>query len=105
MTVKGTSTAAVSTLGRMVEIRYFAAARAARGVAYEEHPATGTLADLLDEVSGRHTAVTTGGMDLAGVFDRCSFLVDGRTVTRRDAATTTLDSVTRVDVLPPFAGG
>ncbi|MEY8566126.1 MoaD/ThiS family protein [Corynebacterium sp.] len=89
----------------MVEIRYFAAARAARGVAGEEHPAAGTLGDLLDELGERHTGTTAGGMSLAGIFERCSFLVDGRTVTRQDAASTPLDGVGRVDVLPPFAGG
>jgi molybdopterin synthase sulfur carrier subunit len=89
----------------MVEIRYFAAARAARGTAGEEVPADGTLADLLDDLGRRHTGATAGGMTLAGIFDRCSFLVDGRTVTRPDAATASLDGVERVDVLPPFAGG
>ncbi|MDN6439822.1 MoaD/ThiS family protein [Corynebacterium nuruki] len=92
----------------MVEIHYFAAARAARGVAEErlgDAQATGTLAALLDTLGARHTDETAGGMTLAGVFDRCSFLVDGRTVTRADAATVDLGTVTRVDVLPPFAGG
>lgn len=89
----------------MVEIRYFAAARAARGAAREDVPAAGTLADLLDDLGGRHTETTAGGMTLAGIFGRCSFLVDGRTVTLPDASATSLDGVGRVDVLPPFAGG
>lgn len=93
----------------MVEIRYFAAARAARGAAHEVVPADSTiadtLADLLDDLGTRHTDTTAGGMTLAGIFDRCSFLVDGRTVTRPDASETPLTGVGRVDVLPPFAGG
>ncbi len=44
-------------------------------------------------------------MTLARIFDRCSFLVDGRTVTRADAPTVDLGTVGRVDILPPFAGG
>lgn len=89
----------------MVEIHYFAAARAARGVPQEDADASGTLADLLDTLGATHTATTAGGMTLAQIFDRCSFLVDGRTVTRPDTPTVDLSTVTRVDVLPPFAGG
>ena len=89
----------------MVEIHYFAAARAARGVPQENADASGSLADLLDTLGGQHTGTTAGGMTLAQIFDRCSFLVDGRTVTRSDATTVDLGAVGRVDVLPPFAGG
>ncbi|AGP31563.1 MoaD/ThiS family protein [Corynebacterium terpenotabidum] len=89
----------------MVEIRYFAAARAARGVPQETVDAPATLATLLDDLGARHTDLTAGGMTLAQIFDRCSFLVDGRSVTRPDADAVDLDAVTRVDVLPPFAGG
>jgi molybdopterin synthase sulfur carrier subunit len=89
----------------MVEIHYFAAARAARGVPQESADGDGTLAALLDTLGDAHTDRTAGGMTLAEVFDRCSFLVDGRTVTRPDAPTVDLTTVTRVDVLPPFAGG
>lgn len=90
----------------MVEIHYFAAARAARGVAQETLPDPGsTLADLLGSLGSAHTDTTAGGMTLAEVFGRCSFLVDGRTVTHPEATATALDGVQRVDVLPPFAGG
>lgn len=89
----------------MLEIHYFAAARAARGVAHESVPSGGDLASLLDGLAGRHTAQTAGGMSLSQVFERCSFLVDGRSVSREDAPSTSLDGVGRVDVLPPFAGG
>lgn len=89
----------------MVEIHYFAAARAARGVPQENVEETSTLSDLLDTLGEQHTETTAGGMTLAQIFDRCSFLVDGRTVTRPDATTVDLSAVQRVDVLPPFAGG
>lgn len=92
----------------MVDIHYFAAARAARGVPQESvdgPTASGTLDDLLDDLGAAHTDVTAGGMTLAQIFGRCSFLVDGHTVTRSDAATVDMGSVVRVDVLPPFAGG
>ena len=89
----------------MVEIHYFAAARAARGVPQENADASGTLSDLLGTLGIIHTETTAGGMTLAQIFDRCSFLVDGRTVTRSDATTVGLSAVRRVDVLPPFAGG
>lgn len=89
----------------MVEIHYFAAARAARGVPQENVEDNGTLADLLDTLGTTHTETTAGGMTLAQIFDRCSFLIDGRTVTAQDATTVDLSPVQRVDVLPPFAGG
>lgn len=92
----------------MVEIRYFAAARAARGVAREELDGAAvpaTLAELLDILGATHTGATAGGMTLGQIFERCSFLVDGRTVTRDAAASVDLGKVARVDVLPPFAGG
>lgn len=89
----------------MLEIHYFAAARAARGVAQETLKPERDLASLLEVLGSRHTGLTAGGMSLSQVFERCSFLVDGRSVAREDAATTSLDAVSRVDVLPPFAGG
>jgi molybdopterin synthase sulfur carrier subunit len=92
----------------MVEIHYFAAARAARGVPQEnveDSNVPATLADLLDALGTTHTETTAGGMTLAQIFDRCSFLVDGRTVTAQDAPTVDLSAVQRIDVLPPFAGG
>lgn len=89
----------------MVEIHYFAAARAARGVPQENVEDNGTLADLLDTLGTTHTETTAGGTTLAQIFDRCSFLIDGRTVTAQDATTVDLSTVQRVDVLPPFAGG
>ena len=78
-----------------MDIHYFAAARAARGLAHERITTTAaTLAELVDEL-GRL------GLSLAQVLSRCSFLVDGR----HADMDTAISAAERVDVLPPFAGG
>ncbi|MBD8029934.1 MoaD/ThiS family protein [Corynebacterium gallinarum] len=85
-----------------MEIHYFAAARAARGVDREGvDKQEGTLGDLLADLGREHTDTTAAGMTLAQVFDRCTFLIDGRSA----QPDTTLVGASRVDVLPPFAGG
>lgn len=82
----------------MTTLRYWAAARAAAGVA-EEPTAAATLAAALDEARARHDA------RFATVLQRCSFVVDGDPVGGRDHATVGLREGGLVDVLPPFAGG
>ena len=85
-----------------MEIHYFAAARAAAGTDRQVvAPRTGTLDELLDELAGTNSGATQAGMTLGEVFDRCTFLVDGRNSPRE----TVLAGARRVDVLPPFAGG
>ena len=83
-----------------VEIHYFAAARAAAGVERESVTAA-TLGELLDDRAAHHRGTTDAGMSLGEIFDRCTFLVDGRN-SGRD---TPPAGAARVDVLPPFAGG
>lgn len=79
-------------------IRYWAAAKAAAGVA--EEPFTETvLADVLAGAVGRH------GEALAHVVRRSSFLVDGVAVGSRDRGGVELAEGAVVEVLPPFAGG
>ena len=80
-----------------VNVRYFAAARAAAGLEQETVAvASGaTVTDLLAELRTRD-------QKLAIVLDRCSFLCDGVAV--RDPGKT-LETNQTVDVLPPFAGG
>jgi len=80
-----------------VNVRYFAAARAAAGVETETLGISQgtTIADLVDQLSDR-------GPRLATVLARCSFLCDGIAVRDR---TEPLKSWQTVDVLPPFAGG
>jgi len=79
----------------VVTVRYFAAARAAAGVA-EERTESETLAVLVARLSEER------GPGLAKVLGAASFLVDGLVWHDRDAA---LPADATVDVLPPFAGG
>lgn len=82
----------------MTTLRYWAAARAAAGVA-EEQTSAATLAEALllarsvrDDRFGR-------------VLGVCSFVVDGDPVGSREHAEVPLTAGSLVDVLPPFAGG
>jgi len=81
-----------------VTVRYWAAARAAAGVAEEPYDAV-TLAEALDAVRARHPG------ELARVLRRCSFLIDGDPVGTRGHETVRLADGGTVEVLPPFAGG
>lgn len=90
----------------MLEVYYFAAARAAAGVTQEFVSAQATLGELAHALEAKHTGTTEAGMSFADVLARCSFLVDGQGVgTLADASSTSLNGAARVDVLPPFAGG
>jgi molybdopterin synthase sulfur carrier subunit len=75
-------------------LRYWAAAKAAAGVAEEPYDAV-TLQDAVDAAGAAH------GPELARVLSRCTFLLDGRQVARGAA----LPEGAEVEVLPPFAGG
>ncbi|MET8470371.1 MoaD/ThiS family protein [Streptomyces sp. NPDC006422] len=79
-------------------IRYWAAAKAAAGVAEEPYDAE-NLAVALDAVRARHSA------ELVRVLQRSSFLVDGDPVGTRGHETVRLAEGGTVEVLPPFAGG
>ncbi|MFC0602741.1 MoaD/ThiS family protein [Streptomyces palmae] len=81
-------------------MRYWAAAKAAAGTA-EEPYAAATLAQALDAAREAHAARP----EFARVLLRCSFLVDGEPVGRRDHTTVPLTEGGTVEVLPPFAGG
>lgn len=80
-----------------VNIRYFAAARAAAGMEEETLAILdGTsVTDLVEQLSARNP-------NLATVLERCSFLCDGIAVRNRAEPLRTNQTV---DVLPPFAGG
>ncbi|WP_290218778.1 MoaD/ThiS family protein [Corynebacterium atrinae] len=85
-----------------MEIRYFAAARAAAGTAVETvDTVPDTLGELLDARASALTGTTDAGTTLRDVLAHCTFLIDGRSSPR----STPLAGVQRVDVLPPFAGG
>jgi molybdopterin converting factor small subunit len=79
----------------MLEVRYFAGARAAAGRSSEQIAAD-SLDDLASILAERH------GERLAMVLKAASFLVDGLACHDRQAA---LPAGATVDVLPPFAGG
>jgi molybdopterin synthase sulfur carrier subunit len=79
-------------------IRYWAAAKAAAGVAEEPYTA-GTLAEALESARALHPG------ELGRVLLRCSFLVDGDPVGKRGHETVRLAEGGTVEVLPPFAGG
>jgi len=79
-------------------IRYWAAAKAAAGVAEEPYDGI-TLADALDAARTRHPE------RLPQVLERCSFIVDGVPVGARAHDAVALHDGGVVEVLPPFAGG
>jgi molybdopterin converting factor small subunit len=79
----------------MLEVRYFAGARAAAGRSSEQIAAE-SLEELTVVLTERH------GERLAMVLKAASFLVDGLACHDRQAA---LPAGATVDVLPPFAGG
>ncbi len=83
-----------------VTVRYWAAARAAAGIA-EEQVSAGTLAELLDEIHRRHRDRDR----FDDVIEMCSILVGETPVGARDPAEVVLPRGVSVEFLPPFAGG
>ena len=81
--------------------RYWAAAKAAVGLAEETFPTELDLGALLDAVRARHGADSR----VADVLARCSYLVDEVSPGRRAPSDVALAPGAVVDVLPPFAGG
>lgn len=79
----------------MLEVRYFAGARAAAGLS-SERIAASSLDELVESLAERH------GERLTMVLKAASFLVNGLACHDRKAA---LPPGATVDVLPPFAGG
>lgn len=84
-----------------VQVRYWAAAKAAAGTEAEFIDA-GPLADALDAVLASRA---DGDGRFAAVLARASVLVDGTRVSRQAAATTILGDQAVIEVLPPFARG
>lgn len=79
-------------------IRYWAAAKAAAGVAEEQYDAE-TLAQAL------HNACAQRDSEFARVVARSSFLIDDQPVGSRPYEGVNLPEGGTVEVLPPFAGG
>lgn len=91
-----------ATTGRapVVTIRYWAAIRAAAGIA-EERYEVATLDALLAAARQRHADVPR----FASILAICSLLVDERPLGNRDPSEVALGDGNVVDALPPFAGG
>jgi molybdopterin synthase sulfur carrier subunit len=88
-----------------LNVRYFAAARAAAGVEEERFELSpgATVGDLLDAVlSVQRPEPPAGTPPLPRILSRSSFLLNEVAV-RDHAVVLKVDDV--VDVLPPFAGG
>jgi len=88
-----------------LNVRYFAAARAAAGVDEESFglPSEATVSDLLQAIIAVDRALPPAGTPpLQRILSRSSFLLNEVAV--RDH-TTVLNAGDVVDVLPPFAGG
>ncbi|MCD0450364.1 MoaD/ThiS family protein [Actinocorallia sp. API 0066] len=79
-------------------IRYWAAAKAAAGVA-EEPYAAATVAEALENACAVRDA------EFRRVLARSSFLLDGAPVGTRPHAAVPLTEGGVLEVLPPFAGG
>ena len=79
-------------------LRFWAAAKAAAGVAEEPYDAT-TLAEALSAARARH------GEALARVLERSTYVVDDAPVGGRAHDRVELTEGGSVEVLPPFAGG
>jgi molybdopterin synthase sulfur carrier subunit len=86
-----------------VRLRYWAAARAAAGVAEEQVDVTGpcSLASLKAHVLGLHASSAR----FAAVLDTCSVLVGDRPVGSADPESVVVPPGETVEFLPPFAGG
>lgn len=80
-------------------LRYWAAAKAAAGVAEEGYDAN-TLAEALAAARHRHP-----GPELDRVLRRCAYVVDALPVGTRDPADVALSEGGTIECLPPFAGG
>ena len=85
----------VSASDGLVNVRLFAAAKAAAGTG-ELALHAGSLASITEQLTARYAALAT-------VLPGCSFLVDGAQANAE--ASTLIAAGATVDVLPPFAGG
>jgi molybdopterin converting factor small subunit len=85
-----------------VTVRYWAAARAAAGVASDRLEVTGPVS--LAEVTQQALALHRGSR-LEDVIGVCSVLVGDRPAGTGDPAQVVIEPGTTVEFLPPFAGG
>ena len=87
---------------QVIRVHYWAAARAAAGLAEEQVSVTGpiSLADLRAELVRRHADTR-----LPEVVQVCSVLIGERPVSSEDPAVVQVHPGDTVEFLPPFAGG
>ena len=85
-----------------IEVHYWAAARAAAGVAGDRLEVSGpiTLAEVVERAVALHP-----GTRLPDVLRICSTLVGDRPVNAEDPAAVVVEPGASVEFLPPFAGG
>lgn len=86
---------------QVIRVRYWAAARAAAGIAEEEVALTApvTLLAIREEVLRRHP------VRLPEVLAVCSVLVGADPVGSRDPGGVVVAAGSTIEFLPPFAGG
>jgi sulfur-carrier protein len=88
-----------------VTMRYWAAAKAAAGVAEQRLTADTLAAALALAAEAAQAAKAEGADRLRAVLARSSFLIDGDPVGLRAADSIVLREGDVIEVLPPFAGG
>ncbi|GAA4672590.1 MoaD/ThiS family protein [Nocardioides nanhaiensis] len=86
----------------VIRVNYWAAARAAAGVAHDDLPAGApmTLAEVLAAAVALHP-----GTRLPDVVGVCSVLVGEQPVGTEDPGAVVVEPGDVVELLPPFAGG
>ena len=87
---------------QVVRVRYWAAAKAAAGVAGDDLPVDGpiSLSEVLRRAVALHPATR-----LADVLQTCSALLGDRPVSAEDPDAVAVPPGSSVEFLPPFAGG
>ena len=87
---------------QVIRVRYWAAARAAAGVAEEDVRVSGaiSLLELRAVVADRHRQAP-----VASVLQTCSVLVGDRPVSSSEPGDVVIEPGDVVEFLPPFAGG